>query len=132
MQTLGLLRQQAQPFEAQQRLDMESRLFKQGLLGASQPYTSTGAMGSLFREQAQADVQRQLVAQQQALQNLLGIAGLEQGLFSLSAGMAPYAAGTSGLMASGAMTLPNLIGAGIGGLAAGYGSTLGGAGGTTT
>ena len=33
--TLGLLRERARPFEKQQMLDLENRLFSQGLLGAS-------------------------------------------------------------------------------------------------
>lgn len=92
--TLGMLRQQAAPFEEQQRLALENRLFSQGLLGASGVDQPGGARRSLFEAQAQADLARQLQAQQLMMQqrgSLFGglgaISGIERGLFGTSMGM---------------------------------------------
>ena len=97
---LGLLREQAAPFEEQQRLNLEQRLFKQGLTGASMVNRPGGARGSLFQAQQSGDLARQLAAQQlsqqqqttegnlqaQLMSQLFGIGGQEQGLFSAGQG----------------------------------------------
>lgn len=138
-QTLGLLRQQAQPIEQQQRLNLESRLFSQGRLGASSAFTDTGEMGALLRAQQGADVQRQLLAEQlgmQQRQNLFGQLGtltdIEQSLFapSLQAGAQESAVGQAraNILAGQAQSTSNLIGNLLSGAAIGFATGgLGGA-----
>lgn len=64
---LDLLRSQADPYNQAQYKNLESRLFKQGRLGASQEYDAGGAMRGLFDSQAQQD----LAFQQQAIGNAM-------------------------------------------------------------
>jgi hypothetical protein len=120
-QQLGLMRQQAAPFEEQQRLNLENRLFKQGILQHSAVDAPGGARRSLFEAQAGADVQRQMLAQQlatqqrQALLNqILGVQGLEGGLFSAGMGYGQLGQQSqlaqSQLMANQASQIPNLTG----------------------
>ena len=141
-QQLGLLRQQAAPYEQQQRLDLENRLFSQGLMGASVVDRPGGARRSLFEAQAGSDLQRQLLAEQMAQQQraslfgeLQNIYGMEQGLFgaaygypqnnqvsNLLAQQAGFGPGLMGNLLGGAM-----MGWGMGGFGLGGGSLAGGA-----
>lgn len=92
-QQLDLFRQQAAPYNEAQYLDMENRLFSQGRLGHSQVYNPGGQMRGLFDAQANQDLQFQLMAQQQAqqaqqnyLNQILGISNMENSLFNASMG----------------------------------------------
>ena len=125
-QQLGLLRQQAAPFEEQQRLGLENRLQAQGLLGASLVDQPGGARHSLFSAQSSADLQRQLLAQQMAQQqraSLFGelgnIFGMEQGLFSASYGQPSAQEGIANLLAQQASFGPQIMGSILGGATAG-------------
>lgn len=82
-QQLNLFRQMAAPFEEQQRLGLENRLFAQGLMGASTVDKPGGARRSLFDAQAQADLMRQTQAMDwanQQRQSVLGQYGNLRGL----------------------------------------------------
>lgn len=129
MQTLGLMRQQAAPYQQQERLNLENRLFSQGLLQHSAVDQPLGARRSLFDAQQQQDFGFQLQSQAQALQNLLAMAGLEQNLFGMGAGMGQLgqqaAGNVAGLMAQEAAVVPNLIGSAIGAAGQAYGGSGG-------
>ena len=93
-QQLALMRQQAAPFQQQSMLNMENRLFKQGLTQASVVDQPGGARRSLFDSIMNQDLSMQLQAQQQAqqeqtnyLNQILGISGLEQNMFRSGMGM---------------------------------------------
>jgi len=133
-QQLSLYRQQAQPYEEQQRLGLESRLFSQGQLGHSAVDRPGGARRSLFDAQAQADLQRQAMAQQWAQQQqqgilgqLQGIQGFEKGLFGMGQGMGQL--GMQGqqmqtqLRQQQAMAIPDLMQSLLGGAAMGFASS---------
>ncbi len=84
-QQLNLFRKMAAPFEEQQRLGLENRLFAQGLMGASTVDDPGGARRSLFDAQAQADLMRQTQAvdwanreRQQALNQYGMLQGMRQ------------------------------------------------------
>ena len=143
-QQLALFRQQAQPYNEQQGLNLENRLFSQGLTQASGVDEPLGARRSLFDSFANQDLQFQQLAQQQALQQqtglmnqLFGLNQMEQGLFAPQAtfGQIQTGAGANqaGLMAQQASFLPNLVGNIIAGgvQGAAMGGMMGGMGGGT-
>ena len=70
---LQMLRQQAAPYEQQQSLGLENRLFSQGRLEHSAVDQPGGARRSLFDSFANADLQRQLGANQWAQQGRSGL-----------------------------------------------------------
>ena len=125
------MREQAQPYEQAQYQNLENRLFSQGRLGASAAYQPGGEMRSLFDSFANADLNRQLMAQQQAQQSqqailnqIFGLTGLEQGLFNtqgMFGGLQTSAgANQASLMAQQAMAMPNLLGSLFSGAATGF------------
>lgn len=130
-QQLNLMRQQAQPFNEQMGLNLENRLFKQGLTGASVVDQPGGARRSFFDSVLNQDMGFQMQAQQQAqqqqmayLQQLLGISGMENNMFSNAMGMGGIGMQgqmqQSNLMGQSAMAMPNLLGSLLGGAAQGF------------
>lgn len=79
-QQLDLYRQMSAPFEEQQRLNLENRLFAQGRLGASAVDRPGGERRSLFDAQAQADLMRQTQAMDWANQQRGALLGQFGGL----------------------------------------------------
>jgi hypothetical protein len=121
MQQLGLMRQQAQPYNEAMGQGIENRLFSQGLMGASKEYQPGGQMRGFWDSVLNQDMGFQLSAQQQAqqaqqnyLNQLLGLGNLEQGLFgnvtNLGSVQTGAGANVANIQATGAMALPNLIG----------------------
>lgn len=93
-QQLSLFRQQAAPFNEQAMLNLENRLFSQGRLDHSALDQPGGARRGLFDSILNQDLQFQLMAEQQAqqaqnnyLNQILGLTGLEQNLFNAGMGM---------------------------------------------
>ena len=132
-QQLSLFRQQAAPFEEQQRLGLENRLFAQGRLDHSQVDQPGGIRRGLFDAQANADMMRQLQARDWANQQraaLLGqigtIQGMEQGLFGPAMGMGQLGqAGSTAaaqMMMQGSMNTQNFFGSLLGGGLMGFGA----------
>ena len=120
-QQLNLMREQAQPYEQAQSLGLENRLFSQGLMGASKVDQPGGARRSLFDSFQNADLNRQIQAQQLAQQSqanilnqIFGLTNLEQSLFAPQASFGAIQTGAganqANLMAQEASFIPNLIG----------------------
>ena len=139
-QQLALFRQQAQPYNEQMGLNLENRLFSQGLTQASGVDQPLGARRSLFDSFANQDLQFQQLAQQQALQQqtglmnqLFGLNQMEQGLFAPQATFGGLQTGAgsnqAAIMAQEASMIPNLVGNFLGGSMASFGG--GGGGGET-
>ena len=82
--TYDRLRALSRPAEEQQRLDIENRLLSQGMLG------STGGMNriqALNEAQSQADLQRELAAEQEARNQYNFLASSGQGMFTNALGL---------------------------------------------
>ena len=137
-QQLNLMREQAAPYEQAQYQGLENRLFSQGLLGASKVDQPGGARRSLFDSFANADLNRQIQAQQLAQQSqasilnqIFGLTNLEQSLFAPQATFGSIQTGAganvANLQAQEASFIPNLfgnlLGSGIQGYATGMGAS---------
>ena len=130
------MREQAAPYEQAQYQGLENRLFSQGLLGASKVDQPGGPRRSLFDSFANADLNRQIQAQQLAQQSqasilnqIFGLTNLEQSLFAPQATFGSIQTGAganvANLQAQEASFIPNLFGnllsSGVQGYATGMG-----------
>jgi len=125
-----MMQAQAAPYEQQQQLGLENRLFSQGLMQHSAQDQPGGARRSLFDSQQNAMMQRQLGAQdwassnrQNLLNSILGIQGMESGLFNMGMGMGSIGMQgqmqASNLMGQQATAGSNIMGNVLGGLTMG-------------
>lgn len=91
---LGIMREQAQPYNEALMTGMENRLFSQGRLDHSQVYAPGGPMRGLFDAMLNQDLifqqqarQNAWAREQQLLRNYMGLFAPEQNLFQAGMGM---------------------------------------------
>ena len=129
----NLMQQQIAPYREQRALGLENRLFSQGLMGASRVDQPGGARRSLFDSFGNQDLQMQLAARGQAMNEqtslfnqLTGISNIENQMLNASLGFGAQAIGADQFnrnMQWGAdVNRSNIMGEGITGAMSAFGN----------